>query len=188
MKGQNGDTLYLSFKCNIPDTLKNGIYFNFQEFISNNPSIRTDSILLTKKQLQYWGSSANDKNLKIASSGQNVYCNLNKECWGYSINGHIFLSYNKGFYPINFLGRLSTFEVDYGGKLMISNYGPTGFSKSDFKEYIIDLKTGKIYELSINFLELQLKAKSISLYNQYMKEPDKGIVTDIYLKKVNKFY
>lgn len=82
--------------------------------------------------------------------------------------------------PYNYYGGYSPYGSPY------SSYRPYGTSRNELKQYIIDFETGKIFDFTIDNVELLLM-KDPAVYDEYVQLPrkKKKELMFVYVRKFN---
>jgi hypothetical protein len=138
-----------------------GIYFSFDDFKRNEPSIKGDAIISTKSTYRLLYDSY-DKADYIAY--YDVLGNKQKlkrnEVWGYCINGVIYVLYGRNFYRISKIGSICLFENlhdNIGREIGYNIAGATNpyIPSPESAMYMMEFKTGNKMQFNLeNFLML----------------------------------
>ena len=190
---QNGQIKYSpSFK------FKDGIFENFQQVKNNAPipklQIVTDidynsfdffERLLEQETITYYDNLGVSKEIKT------------KNIWGFSDKGILYININGTFNRIPVFGKISHFIADktvvdydpyYNTGMYNNYYGPQPYTtKTVLIQYLLDFKTGKIYEFNYQAVE-KLISDDIDLYEEFSKlsKRKKKKLKFLYIRKYNK--
>lgn len=136
--------------------------------------------------------------------------------WGFSRNGVIYVMIQGNFNRITFFGNICHFVADvttydsrgsyyspygyydpyyspynyYGGYspygYPYSSYRPYGTSRNELKQYLIDFESGKVFEFTMQNVEL-LIMKDTALYDEYVQlsRKKKKELMFVYVRKFN---
>ena len=121
-----------------------------------------------------------------------------KDIWGYSDNGFLYIGLSAGFHRISIVGSLCHFVADitvystyYRDPYYYNSYNyysmrPVTTKSSELRQYLLDFKTGKIYDYNIEGLEIALM-NDPELYDEYLglKKKKKKQLKFFYLRKYN---
>lgn len=184
--------------------LKKGIYKNFNEFISNNPSIPLDesSVAISEDQ-EYL---IQDVKKYSISYGKEIIIPVfqlefkeaalkidQKDIWGFCDGVNICINSfshipRHHFVKLLLVGRYCYFiQVGNPTNILSTKKGPLHNYKT-LAEYIINVNNGKIFKLDKNMLEVILK-KDAGLYEEFKndKELKNKLMMD-YIDKYNKLH
>lgn len=180
------------------DKLTTGIYKDFNEFISNKPSISLNEIFIDENEIDLYYDIRGfliyeAKNIKLKTYRLKDISTKKKietkNYWGFSDGVNVYInSYShipKHFFvKINLIGRYCYFLQEGES----SNYGSstTGPSYPTAAEYIINVNNGIIYKLDKNLLKVIIQ-KDQELLNEFNNDPDlkRKLLMD-YIDKYNK--
>ena len=168
-----------------------GVYLNYDQFRTNTPvpksaivfegdTSRLDFLrqLLTKDQFQ-WRDTAGV-----------VHTTRTISTWGYSENKAVYIRYNYSFNRVMVIGSICHFTA------YVTNYmytGPGTYPNQQYgtpvetmQQYIIDTKTGLIYDFNPASMEMILQRDSV-LSAEYagLKKKQKKDQAFVYLRKYN---
>jgi hypothetical protein len=114
--------------------------------------------------------------------------------WGYCSNGALFVNWNKDFYRIPYIGRIShyvatqTVRVDNFVDPYASYYsgmGPT-YETSKIVQNIIDFESGKSYPFTLEIVQAFLLKDSV-LFDEFnqLKKNKKRQMMFLYIRRFN---
>ncbi len=174
---------------------KDGIFLNFEQVKNNNPvpksqiltSINYNSFDFYEKLLE------NDYITIYDHLGIQKKIAVNK-IWGFSNKGILFININNEFNRIPVLGSISFFS----GEKTIREYDPYRYNYSYYYyndpyttktvtvQYLLDFKTGKLYEFTVASVE-KLLADDPDLFEEYSKLSNrkKKKLKFLYVRKYN---
>ena len=141
-------------KLDFSEGLKKGLYYNFNDLISNSPkdtlAYNAKLIAETKKfehyMVYYPNSKKRIKNLFGYSDGESIYLNVFK----YTLAEY--------FIKSKFFGRYVYFEDQYDNKNVSAAFGMVGtLASTKLRGIILDSQTGIITELTDNMMEALLE-------------------------------
>jgi len=123
-----------------------------------------------------------------------------KNIWGYSDNGILYKKVEDNFYRITIVGAICHFvafvtSYDYSPSTYYGSYNSYDYygnrpgyrnEKTDLKQYIIDFKTGKILNYTIQNLEVLLM-NDPELHDEYisLRKKKKNQMKFYYIRKFN---
>ncbi len=178
-----------------------GIFMNIEDVKRNNPIPKARIIT----DLNYDDYAFFDKLLEadvisvLDNMGQKSDIAV-KDIWGYSQNGMIFVSWNGEFNRIPVFGSVCHFiadktYVDYRDSPYYNSYNyyynPYSYPnnqtvKTELRQYLIDMETGKIIDYNYQNLEAII-ARDTELYEEFvkLKKKKKRQLKFLYLRKYN---
>lgn len=188
-------------KFNLDFRFKDGIFMNIEDVKRNNPIPKARIIT----DLNYDDYAFFDKLLE--TSVVSVLDNMGqksdipvKDIWGYSQNGMLFVSWNGEFNRIPVFGNVCHFiadktYVDYRNSPYYNSYNyyynpyyyPNNQSvKTELRQYLIDMETGKIFDYNYKNLEAII-SRDTELYEEFvkLKKKKKRQLKFLYLRKYN---
>ncbi len=181
---------------------KDGIFLNIEDVKRNNPILKTRLITdLDYDDYSFFKNLLKQKVISILDKdGRTVDLETGK-IWGFSQNGMLFINWNDEFNRIPVFGSLCHFIAD---KTYIENdrspfynsygyyYNPYYYPgsrrtvKTELRQYIIDMETGKIMDYNCTNLEAIL-VRDAALYEEFvkLKRKKKRQLKFLYLRKYN---
>lgn len=177
---------------------KEGIYLDFMQVKNNNPipKSRIISSLDPNSRDFFDKLFTKDKIFVYDSYGMKVQIHPNN-IWGYSDNGFIYIALSEGFHRISIVGSVCHFVADitvystyysdpYYSGTYYSSMRPVSTKSTELRQYLLDFKTGKVYDYSIQGLEIILMYDP-ELYDEFMglKKRKKKQLKFFYLRKYN---
>ncbi len=185
-------------------SFNDGFFLTFDQVKSNQP-LSKSKILTT---INYNAPDFFD--LIVASQKILFYDNLGirhemgiDKIWGYSKNGILYININGLFNRINIVGSIchfiATIKVKQPSYYDPFSYGPyfggmgygyhnksAGYESTEIKQLILDFETGKLYEYSLESLEM-LFARDPELYSEFsmLKKRKQKQLKFVYLRKYN---
>lgn len=181
---------------------KEGIYLSFDQLKRNQPIPKSRIIssidpnnkdffqqLLTKDKIYVYDNLGIKNELLV------------KNIWGYCENGFIYISMSEGFHRISFVGSLCHFIADvtvyssayqdpyynmYNNPYYYYSSRPITTKTSEVRQYILDFESGRIYEYTVDGLEMALMSDP-QLYDEYMalSNKKKKELKFLYIRKYN---
>jgi len=125
------------------------------------------------------------------------------QLWGYSRKGSLYINVNGTFNRINIVGSICHFiavfrvyQPSYYDPFVYGPYysgigynlrmGSSGYESAEVKQLILDFETGKLYEYSLESLEL-IFSRDPELYAEFsaLKKKQKKQLKFVYLRKYN---
>ena len=188
-------------KFDLDFRFNDGIFMNIEDVKRNNPIPKARIIT----NLNYDDYAFFDKLLEaetisvLDNMGQKSDIKV-KDMWGFSQNGMIFVSWNGQFNRIPVFGSVCHFIAD---KTYVDNrnnpyynsynyyYNPYHYPnsqtvKTELRQYLIDMETGKIFDYNYQNLEAII-ARDSELYEEFakLKRKKKRQLKFLYLRKYN---
>jgi len=177
---------------------KEGIYLDFEQVKNNNPipKSRIISSLDPNDRDFFEKLFTKDKVYIYDRFGMKKLINPSS-IWGYSDNGFIYIALSEGFHRISIVGSACHFVADitvystyYNDPYYYNSYynsmRPVTSKSSELRQYLLDFKTGKIYDYNVKGLEIILM-NDPELYDEYLalKKRKKKQLKFFYLRKYN---
>lgn len=175
---------------------KDGLYLNFNQVQTNKPipkiQIRTSipysdidffEELIKQEFIVFYDQLGNSQKVKT------------EQIWGYCNRGSVYINLHDDFNRIPVLGSLSHFTAtftytEYQSPYQYSSYYDryynTQQNKTELRQYILDFKTGKIYDFNYKAMEAVL-AEDPDIMEEYSKlsKRKKRKLKFLYLRKYN---
>ncbi len=178
-----------------------GIFLNLEDVKRNNPISKTRIITDLKYDDYSFFENLFKKNVIsiLDDNGQPIDIKVSS-IWGFSQNGILFVYWNEEFNRVPVFGNLCHFIAD---KTYIDNsrnpyyngygyyYSPYYYPQSqtvrtELRQYLIDMETGKIMDYNYQNLEIIL-SRDTKLYEEFvkLKKKKKRQLKFLYLRKYN---
>ncbi|MBN2274970.1 MAG: hypothetical protein JXR41_13975 [Bacteroidales bacterium] len=184
---------------------REGVFINFEQVRQNNPIPKSSIVtsiayddpdffdrILENKKIFYF----NDLGIKEEIAVKNI--------WGYSRNGVLYISLNDGYHRItivgsicHFVANLTTYSPGYTSPYYYPYYGynnfynpygltPGSYASTEMRQYIMDFKTGRILEYSVESVEVLLMADP-ELHDEFtgLRKKKKKQLKFLYIRKFN---
>lgn len=164
-----------------------GIYLTFNEFVSNNPSIKEFYI---KKPTPIADPLNIELEYKCTDSVKtNKNCAIT-DCWGYSYKGNVYIahSYYAYYFKVQVIGALCHFTglSGVGIQTPVNNDVISGFgADNEYRQFMIDFKTGEINVFNYKNFSTFLKENDNELYVELSQKKRKKKFIFQYLLKYN---
>lgn len=164
-----------------------GIYLSFEEFASNNPSIKEFHI---KKPTPI----ADPLNILLEYRCPDSIKTLDNcdisDCWGYAYKGSVYIahSYYAYYFKVQVIGAVCHFTGLSGVGIQppINNDVVSGFgADNDYKQFMIDFKTGEINVFNYRNFSSFLEINDNELYLELSQKKRKKKFIFQYLLKYN---
>ncbi len=177
---------------------KEGIYLDFEQVKNNNPIpiSRIISSLDPNDRDFFDKLFIKDKVYIYDKFGMKQLIKPNT-IWGYSDNGFLYIGLSEGFHRISIIGSVCHFVADitvystyYNDPYYYNSYynsmRPVTTKSSELRQYLLDFKTGKIYDYNVQGLEIILM-NDPELHDEYtaLKKRKKKQLKFYYLRKYN---
>ena len=177
---------------------KEGIYLDFEQVKKNNPIPKSRIISsLDPNDREFFDKLfTKDKVYVYDKFGMKQLINPNT-IWGYSNNGFLYIALSEGFHRISIVGSACHFVADitvystyYNDPYYYNSYynsmRPVTSKSSELRQFLLDFKTGKIYDYNVKGLEIILM-NDPELYDEYvaLKKRKKKQLKFFYLRKYN---
>lgn len=168
--------------------LTDGIYRNFSEWKANRPGIRNFQVVKSSSL-----NSMNDVELRYTceeTKEAGDYC-IAVNSFGYAKDGVFYI--NQGFtglfYRVFLMGSLTHF-IAYAGyddprPYYAERMNGLGLSANDFREYLLDFNTGRIFEFTYKNFAAFLKEQDPELYQQLITSKKKREMIHHFMLKFN---
>jgi hypothetical protein len=182
-----------------------GVFLNFEQVRQNRPISKSRIVtsiayddpdffdrILENKKIYFF----NDLGVKEEMPVKNI--------WGYSRNGVLYIGLNEGYYRITIIGsichfvaNLTTYNPNYGNPYSYPYYGyynyynpygmtPGNYTSTEMRQYILDFKTGRIMEYSVESVEVLLMADP-ELHDEFagLRNKKQKQLKFLYIRKFN---
>lgn len=178
-----------------------GVYMNIEDVKRNNPIPKARIITdVNYDDYSFFDKVLDAENIYVLDNmGQKQEIHV-KDIWGYSQNGMLFISWNGEFNRIPVFGNICHFIAD---KTVVENraspyynsynyyYNPYYYPnsqtmKTELRQYLIDMETGKVMDYDYQNLEAIL-IRDTTLYEEFVKlrKKQKRQLKFLYLRKYN---
>jgi len=171
-----------------------GFFVSFNQVLNNNP-LSFERVLSGNKNADNWLETIlKAKTISILDDfGVQQTINLD-QVWGYCKNKTIFVNWNKDFYRIPYIGRIShyvatqTVRMDYYPDPYYGYYSgmsPT-YETNKVVQNIIDFESGKSYPFSLDVIQSFLMKDPI-LFDEFsqLKKNKKRQMMFLYIRRFN---
>lgn len=172
--------------------LKEGVYFSFNQFYSNNPVGKERIYSVNDKYAtDFIKRELENEKLQFISDSGNVKLVLVSELWGYSQNGALYINYKNEFCRVNVIGSLCLFVAKELVTVSIPNpmYPATGMNTTyiELKQFVFDTQTRNIVPFDAASMIMILK-RDDELYQEFnaLKRRKKSELLFVYLQKYNR--
>ncbi len=182
-----------------------GVFLNFDQVRQNRPVSKSRIVtsisyddpdffdrILESKRISFF----NELGVKEEVAVKNI--------WGYSRNGVLYIGLNDGYYRITILGsichfvaNLTTYNPGYGNPYSYPYYGyynyynpygmsPGTYTSTEMRQYILDFKTGRVMEYSVESVEVLLMADP-GLHDEFtaLRNKKQKQLKFLYIRKFN---
>lgn len=179
---------------------KEGLYVNFEQVRNNNPIPKSRLVstydynetdffdnILAQNKVYYYDNIGNRSEIPT------------DKVWGFSRNGAIFIKVQEGYYRITLIGSVCHFvamQTNYSNYYASPYYynpyydpymgGHGSYPSSEMRQFLLDFKTGKVYNYSIDGIEVILMGDP-ELHDEFMalKKRKKRQSLFLYMRKYN---
>lgn len=173
---------------------KNGLFITFDQVLQNNP-MPFERIISGDKNNDNWLDFVLKLKQIVYLDDYGVHQTINTDdVWGYCENGALYVNWNKDFYRIPYIGKLShyvatqTVRVDnfmdpyYG---YYAGMGPS-YETNKIIQNIIDFESGKSFPFTIEAVESFLM-KEPALFDEFnqLKKNKKKQMMFLYIRRFN---
>jgi hypothetical protein len=185
---------------------EDGIFINFDQVKQNRPISKSQIITsIPYDDPDFYDRILQEKKIELFDNLGAKQEISNKNLWGYSKNGVLYVNVNSDYYRITIVGSIchfvaslttynnygspyySSYGYPYGG-YPYSPYSPyySNTGNTEMKQYLLDFKTGNILEYDVESIELllmsdpELHDEFTSLNNKKQKQ-----LKFLYLRKFN---
>ena len=184
-----------------------GVFLSFEQVKQNRPIAKSRIVtsiayddpdffdrLLENKKIYFF----NDLGVKEEIPVKNL--------WGYARNGVLYIGLNDGYYRITIIGSICHFVANlttynpsygnpyysypyYGGYYNYYNpYGtsPGNYTSTEMRQYVLDFKTGRIMEYSVESMEVLLMSDP-ELHDEFtaLRNKKQKQLKFLYIRKFN---
>ena len=173
-----------------------GIYFNFEQFKNNNPTNKNRLISsLDYESINFYEKLfENEIIFMFDDFGVKQQIDVNN-LWGFSDNGIIYIRHEDDFNRIAIIGNICHFIANK--TVYHSNYSPYNnyyydpyssqtTTSQELRQYIIDFKTGEVYNYNYQNIEIILM-NDPELYDEYheLSRRKRKKLKFVYIRKYN---
>lgn len=165
------------------DTLKEGLYFSYIDFINHNPDTNYSIYLDYRSDLeQAYGPMKAQKLYAYNKEGDKI--KLKEPLWGFCDGEEFYVFHNKKYCLINTYGKycILSFESEKRGG------GYTRSTTFKSKEYIMDIDTGEKYKLDAENLTNYILKDFPELLMKFQKDRKDESMHYWYVNEVNSKY
>lgn len=176
-----------------------GFYLNFEQVRNNNPIPKAMIVstldytdpdffdkVLEKDKVYYYDNIGNRNEL------------LSNKIWGYSRNGALFIRIQDDYFRITQVGSIchfvamqTTYTSSYASPYYYNPYmdpymGSNSYPTSEMRQYLLDFSTGKVFDYSVEGLEVILMGDP-NLHDEFVQlnKKKKKQSLFLYLRKYN---
>lgn len=178
-----------------------GIFMNIEDVKRNNPIPKARIITdFNYDDYAFFEKLLESENISVLDNMGQKYEIKVKDIWGFSQNGMLFISWNNEFNRIPIFGNVCHFiadktVVDHRTSPYYNSYNyyhspyhyPNNQSvKTELRQYLIDMETGKVMDYDYKNLEAVL-VRDQKLYEEFvkLKKKKKRQLKFLYLRKYN---
>jgi len=176
-----------------------GLYLSFDQVKKNQPIPKSRIISsLDPNSRDFFDDLFAKENIYIYDTFGVKKTIKKKDVWGYSSNGFIYIQLTETFHRISFIGSICHFVADitvyssyYRDPYYYNSYyyysaRPITTKSTELRQYLLDFKTGKVIEYTVEGLELLLM-QDPELYDEYMslRRKKKSQLKFLYIRKFN---
>jgi hypothetical protein len=202
LKAQNDSIKPKRIPFNEDFRFKDGIYFNIEDVKRNNPLPKERIVTnLDENDYKFFETLLENESISVLDEmGLKVEIKVNS-IWGFSQNGMLFIKHNGQFNRIPVFGNICHFIADktyidnrnnpYNYNYSSNYYNPYYYPnsqtvKTELRQYLLDMETGKIMDYTNENLEIIL-ARDKVLYEEFIKlsNKKKRQLKFLYLRKYN---
>jgi hypothetical protein len=185
-----------------------GIFLNFDQVKQNKPIAKSQIITtIPYDDPDFYDLILQEKKIELYDNLGTKQEIANKNIWGYSRNGVLYVNINEDFYRITIVGNICHFVASlttynsygspyysgygypYGGYYdpyspYSSPYGNSG--NTELKQYLLDFKTGNILDYDVKSMEILLMADP-ELHDEFtaLNNKKQKQMKFLYLRKFN---
>ena len=187
-----------STKYTIDFVFSDGIFLNFSQ-VKRNDAIPFKNVISSENYSNnnFVKKILENDEIKVFVNGDKKEISR-KNIWGYAQNGVLYIQYLDHFFRIPSIGSLSFFianvEVQYQANIdpwSNSYYGVQGqnYTTTELQQYILDFKTGLIYDYSIKNVE-KLISIDHELHTEFtnLKKRKQKQMAFIYIRRFNELH
>lgn len=173
---------------------KEGFFVSFDQVLENNP-LPFERIITGDKNSDNWFDNILNSKVILVLDDFGVQQKIEVDLiWGYCRKGALFVNWNKDFYRIPYIGRIShyvatqTVRMDYMADPYYGYYpgiGPS-YEASKIIQNIIDFESGKSYPFTLETV-LTFLMKDPVLFDEFnqLKKNKKRQMMFFYIRKYN---
>ncbi len=167
------------------DSLNQGLYISYDEFIHNDPSI-TDVRFHDDKRFEWEIMFFNKKKEDLYIYDENgKKVKLKEKVWGFCNGESIYIYHKKRYCKVEKLGKYSVFIWKMEQAYFTQSSG--SFNTAE-KEFLMDISTGEIYKLSSKNLKKYVLNNEPELLEKFKNETLRNTMLYLYINKVNLKY
>lgn len=168
-----------------------GIYLNFAQFSANSPLPKSAIVFEgDTSRLDYIRLALGRESFQWKDSTGKIHTTKTASIWGYSENKTVYVRWNYAFNRVVVIGSICHFTASvttymYTGPGTYPNQ-QSGTPVESMQQYVIDTKTGTIYDFNVTTMEFILQRDAV-LATEYaaLKKKQKRDQTFIFLRKYN---
>ncbi|HMN05472.1 MAG TPA: hypothetical protein PKD45_07075 [Flavobacteriales bacterium] len=151
-----------SVRYNAGYAFHDGIYFNFQAFRGNTPSVPLSELTTSQGQRVTSLRTAGDRLFRPDSTSQRVRLDLDR-VWGFCEGGIVYVRAGNGFSRIGLMGSLAhlTYDATYRNIDPYMMYGGTTYTVEE--QRFLDMATGAFLPVSAAGIRQALQRDAILL-------------------------
>ncbi len=170
-------------------SFQQGIYLDFAQFYSNIPVPKSAIIFEgDTSRLDYIRLALGRESFQWKDSTGKIHTTKTASIWGYSENKTVYIQWNGYFNRVVVIGSICHFAATvttymYAGP---GTYQQYQYPVESMQQYVIDMKSGIIYDFNVQTMEFILQRDSV-LSADYagLKKKQKKDQTFIFLRKYN---
>jgi hypothetical protein len=194
MMYSQGDTLVKRDSClnNILETkvLRKGIYKDIKEFQTNSPFFACNlSTYKHDRSAEYYLKTDGNVLVLVDSTGKERRI-PEAVCWGFSDGTKVYyIDHRSIINEMLIMGHFCIYsKALFGANVGYNpwNSGWSGGSNATLPEYILNILTGQIMDLTVKNLKTFVLSDDPELLEQFNSENMQASVMDLYVKKYNK--
>lgn len=191
---QKDSTKKETVKYSIDFRFSEGIYLNFDQFKKNNPIPASRIITsLDYNSYDFYEKLFQEDVIFIYDQlGVQKEIDVDK-IWGFSSKGSVYINYGDSFNRIGVIGAIAHFVAyktvynqNYNPYNTYYNYYNNQRATNEMRQYLLNFKTGEIYEQSVQAVEILLMDDP-ELYDEYinLRRRKKKQLMFYYVRKYN---
>ncbi len=176
---------------------KEGVYFTFDQVKENKPIQKRRIITpINYDDNEFFEKVLSDRKVYYSDILGNKKVIHTDEIWGYSRNGFIYIKLSNNYHRIIRIGAICHFvamitqntpsHAGFNGYMHPSASSNMQNPSTVVGQFLLDFKTGEIYEYTVNSVETLLK-KDLDLYESFIKlrRKEKKKKKFVYIRKFN---
>lgn len=184
-----------------------GIFLNFEQVRQNDPVSKSSIVTsVPYDDPGFFETVLNNKKISFFNNLGVKEEMVNKNIWGYSRNGVLYISLNDGYYRITIVGSICHFVASlttyssaydnpygysypyYGYYNYYNPYGmtPGSYSSTEMRQYILDFKTGRVLDYDEESVEVLLMTDP-ELHDEFtsLSQKKRKQLKFLYIRKFN---